>query len=101
MISDVLSDASQQIRDFLEDAAYSQIYAGRLRVDRSLWLDEYGYQTNPPDPFLGVSPARQDQWLQEAAPDVVHLLFNGRIAKSGGPELAEQLESEGYEGYAQ
>jgi hypothetical protein len=40
--------------------------AGRLRVGRSLWLDEYGYQTNPPDPFLGVSPARQDRWLQQA-----------------------------------
>ncbi len=28
--------------------------AGRLRINGSLWLDEYGYQTNPPDPFLGV-----------------------------------------------
>ena len=41
--------------------------AGRLRIGGGLWLDEYGYQTNPPDPFLGVSPARQDSWLQEAA----------------------------------
>jgi hypothetical protein len=41
--------------------------AGRLRVDRNLWIDEYGYQTNPPDPFLGVSPSKQDHWLQEAA----------------------------------
>jgi hypothetical protein len=41
--------------------------AGRLRINGSLWLDEYGYQTNPPDPFLGVSPTRQDDWLQEAA----------------------------------
>src|SRR5206468_1486435 len=41
--------------------------AGRLRIGGGLWLDEYGYQTNPPDPFLGVSPAKQDTWLQEAA----------------------------------
>jgi hypothetical protein len=40
--------------------------AGRLRIGGSLWLDEYGYQTNPPDPFLGVSPATQDRWLQQA-----------------------------------
>jgi hypothetical protein len=33
----------------------------------SLYLDEYGYQTNPPDHFLGVAPAAQDRWLQEAA----------------------------------
>lgn len=41
--------------------------AGRLRVGSGLWLDEYGYQTNPPDRFLGVSLSQQDNWLQEAA----------------------------------
>jgi hypothetical protein len=41
--------------------------AGRLRVGSGIWLDEYGYQTNPPDKFLGVSGATQDRWLQEAA----------------------------------
>jgi hypothetical protein len=43
---------------------------GRLRATTrryDLYLDEYGYQTNPPDPFLGVSPATQDRWLQQAA----------------------------------
>jgi Fe-S cluster assembly ATP-binding protein len=33
-------------------------------------------------------------------PDVVHVLMGGRIARSGGFELAEQLEAEGYEGLA-
>jgi hypothetical protein len=42
-------------------------HAGRLRIGRGLWIDEYGYQTNPPDHFIGVSPSRQDSWLQEAA----------------------------------
>src|SRR3954451_6842837 len=42
-------------------------HAGRLRAGGGLWLDEYGYQTNPPDRFLGVTPARQDSWLQDAA----------------------------------
>jgi hypothetical protein len=32
-----------------------------------LWLTEYGYQTNPPDRLLGVSPARQALLLGEAA----------------------------------
>jgi Cellulase (glycosyl hydrolase family 5) len=44
---------------------------GRLRKlgggPFGLYLDEYGYQTNPPDRFLGVSAATQDRWLQEAA----------------------------------
>jgi hypothetical protein len=29
-------------------------------------LTEFGYQTNPPDPYQGVSPAEQARWLQEA-----------------------------------
>jgi hypothetical protein len=32
-----------------------------------IWLDEYGFQTNPPDKLRGVSPGRQDLYLQEAA----------------------------------
>jgi Fe-S cluster assembly ATP-binding protein len=37
--------------------------------------------------------------LDELKPDVVHLLFDGRIEKSGGAELAELLETEGYEAW--
>jgi len=32
-----------------------------------LWLTEYGYQTNPPDRILGVSPARQATFIGQAA----------------------------------
>jgi Fe-S cluster assembly ATP-binding protein len=33
-------------------------------------------------------------------PDRVHVLMAGRVVGSGGPELADQLEAEGYEGVA-
>jgi hypothetical protein len=33
----------------------------------SIFLDEYGYQTNPPDETLGVTPALQDLYLQQGA----------------------------------
>ena len=33
----------------------------------NLYLDEFGYQTNPPDVFTGVSLKTQDEWLQRAA----------------------------------
>src|SRR3954468_515491 len=39
---------------------------GRTRK-LDLFLTEYGYQTNPPDRFVGVSPARQAAWLQQGA----------------------------------
>jgi hypothetical protein len=34
---------------------------------KPVWLTEYGYQTNPPDTFLGVSPRRQATLLGLAA----------------------------------
>ena len=37
--------------------------------------------------------------LDQLKPDVVHLLIDGRIVSSGGPELALQIEQEGYEGW--
>jgi Fe-S cluster assembly ATP-binding protein len=38
--------------------------------------------------------------LDELRPDVVHVLMGGRVVKTGGPELAQQLEETGYEGLA-
>src|SRR3954466_8307263 len=35
--------------------------------------------------------------LRYIAPDRVHVFVNGRVAASGGPELAEELEENGYE----
>jgi len=34
---------------------------------KRVWLTEFGYQTNPPDPWLGVSQARQARFIGEAA----------------------------------
>ena len=38
--------------------------------------------------------------LNYIQPDIVHIMMDGRIAFSGGPELAKQLEAEGYKGLA-
>jgi Fe-S cluster assembly ATP-binding protein len=35
--------------------------------------------------------------LELLTPDVVHVLFEGRVVEHGGPELARRLEDEGYE----
>ena len=39
--------------------------------------------------------------LRELRPDVVHVLLRGRIVRSGGPELAEELERTGYAAYGE
>ena len=51
-------------------------------------------------PDLGVVVITHYQRiLNELKPDVVHLLFDGRIVKTGGPELGELLETEGYDAW--
>ena len=50
------------------------------------------------DPAKGVLLITHYQRLLDyVKPDKVHVLAKGRIVRSGGPELALQLESEGYE----
>ena len=36
--------------------------------------------------------------LTELRPDRIHVLRDGQVVMSGGPELADQLEQTGYEG---
>jgi len=37
--------------------------------------------------------------LRYIKPDVVHVFVDGRIVATGGPELADALEADGYETY--
>jgi len=39
--------------------------------------------------------------LDYVKPDIVHVFMNGRIARTGGPELAHQLEERGYDWIAE
>jgi Fe-S cluster assembly ATP-binding protein len=51
-------------------------------------------------PDLGVLVITHYQrLLDHLSPDRVHILFEGRIVDSGGPELAERLESEGFDAW--
>ncbi|MGH9060705.1 MAG: Fe-S cluster assembly ATPase SufC, partial [Acidimicrobiales bacterium] len=51
-------------------------------------------------PDLGVLLVTHYQRiLERLRPDVVHLMVDGRIVSSGGPELAARLEEEGYDAW--
>jgi Fe-S cluster assembly ATP-binding protein len=51
-------------------------------------------------PDLGVlAITHYQRLLDHLTPDRVHILFEGRIVESGGPELAKRLEAEGYEAF--
>ncbi len=50
------------------------------------------------EPDLGVLLiTHYKRILNYIRPDVVHVMIDGRIAESGGPELADRLEAEGYD----
>ena len=83
------------------------VRARALRPARGRRLDvhftEFGYQTDPPDPFAGIPPARQSRWLQEAAyvawrmPRVRQLnqfrLVDGVIDRDRGAEAFREFQS--------
>ena len=49
-------------------------------------------------PAMGiVMITHYQRLLDEVQPDVVHIMVDGRIVESGGLELAEKLERDGYE----
>jgi len=49
-------------------------------------------------PELGVlAITHYQRLLDELQPDRVHVIIDGRIVESGGPELSARLEAEGYE----
>jgi Fe-S cluster assembly ATP-binding protein len=53
-------------------------------------------------PELGLlAITHYQRLLDHLQPDFVHVLYEGRIVASGGPELAHQLEADGYESFRQ
>ena len=49
-------------------------------------------------PHLGVLLiTHYTRILRYISPDVVHVMVDGRVVETGGPELADRLEAEGYE----
>jgi Fe-S cluster assembly ATP-binding protein len=52
------------------------------------------------DPLGVLVITHYSRVLSELKPDHVHILVKGRIVASGGPELADQLDIEGYTAFA-
>jgi Fe-S cluster assembly ATP-binding protein len=55
---------------------------------------------NGTEPLGVLAITHYTRLLTELRPDRVHVLRDGRVIASGGPELADQLEQTGYEGLA-
>ncbi|WP_461240974.1 Fe-S cluster assembly ATPase SufC [Paucilactobacillus sp. N302-9] len=47
--------------------------------------------------FSGLLITHYDRLLEYVIPDVIHIMVDGQIVTSGGPELAQKLEQSGYQ----
>ena len=47
----------------------------------------------------GLEDLYREIILDHLLPDRVHILIDGRIVDSGGPELAQRLEHEGFDAW--
>lgn len=59
--------------------------------------DGVNAQRSPDRSFLVIT--HYQRLLSYIVPDVVHVFAGGRIVRTGGPELAEELEAKGYADY--
>ena len=51
-------------------------------------------------PELGTLAITQHQLLLDyLEPDVVHVIIDGKVVETGGPELTERLKTHGYDGF--
>ena len=66
-----------------------------LDIDALRVVSEGVNELRAPDRAMVVITHYQ-RLLEHIAPDTVHVLYQGRIIRSGGPELAQRLEAEGY-----
>ena len=55
-----------------------------------------GEDASPERGFLIIT--HYQRILNHIKPDKVHVMIDGKIVRSGGPELALELEAKGYEG---
>lgn len=53
------------------------------------------------DNFGSLIITHYQRLLNYITPDVVHIMMDGRVVKTGGADLAKQLEAEGYAGISQ
>lgn len=68
-----------------------------LDIDALKVVSKGGNEMRSPD-FGSLIITHYQRLLNYIVPDVVHVMMDGRIVTTGGPDLAKRLEAEGYAG---
>ena len=103
-INDGFSGGEKKRMEMLQMAVLSPQLAILDETDSGLDIDALRIVSDGVNrllsPDLGVLViTHYARLLQYIKPDVIHVLVNGRIVETGGPEVADKLEREGYAAY--
>jgi Fe-S cluster assembly ATP-binding protein len=105
-LNEGFSGGEKKRNEILQMAVLEPDMAVLDETDSGLDIDALGevasgvVQVRAARPEMGVLLITHYQRiLDHLTPGTVHLLVNGRIVQSGGPELARRLEEEGYEAW--
>ena len=105
-LNDGFSGGERKRNEVLQMALLEPIVAMLDETDSGLDIDALrvvarGVRTVRDDhPTMGVVVVTHYvKLLEEIEPDQVHILVDGQIVHSGGPELAQQIELEGYDAW--
>ncbi|QYK50109.1 MAG: Fe-S cluster assembly ATPase SufC [Anaerolineales bacterium] len=101
-LNDGFSGGEKKRAEILQMAALDPEFAVLDETDSGLDIDALrnvaeGVQALRGPNFGALVITHYQRLLNYINPDVVHVMFNGRIVETGGPELALKLEAEGYD----
>ena len=101
-VNEGFSGGEKKRNEILQMAMLKPKYAILDETDSGLDIDALKVVSNGVNvlrgPNLGILLITHYQRLLDyIAPDVVHVLMGGRIVRTGGPELALELEEKGYD----
>jgi Fe-S cluster assembly ATP-binding protein len=100
-INDGFSGGEKKRMEILQLAMLRPILAVLDETDSGLDIDALRTVANGVNRFAGpdlgiLIITHYQRILHLVEPDFVHVMYDGRIVKEGGPELVEQLEEKGY-----
>ncbi|UYN91484.1 MAG: Fe-S cluster assembly ATPase SufC [Anaerolineales bacterium] len=101
-LNDGFSGGEKKRAEILQMAALDPEFAVLDETDSGLDIDALrnvaeGVQALRGPKFGALVITHYQRLLNYINPDVVHVMFDGRIVETGGPELALKLEAQGYD----
>ncbi len=105
-VNEGFSGGEKKRNEILQMAVLKPALAVMDETDSGLDIDALKIVANGVNVLKGENPGMSvllithyQRILNHITPDVVHVMVDGRIVESGGPEVALELEARGYEEY--